>query len=318
VSNKRKKQPRGYGQPPRSSTSKAPAKTAEPARPEVPGFLGWLARPAGDTSWPSIPRALGRGFVTVGSSPVLLLGTFVLLLVMWLGLVLVGLKGPAGQLVNLLALPPVSTYFDATNAVTIFGFGPTGIFASLGFIVVRSVVLAMIAGLVVHELLDEGGVADGLRRGLRAFPVVLAANMATFSLMILGSFVLPFLGPGLGFLGSILTLVAALFLFAFAPAAGSWETGRPFYEVIRRASRAALLPGSRHLLMCLFYIFLTLPILVALAPGGALRSVNPTLALWAYSLVTTFVHVSFLAAFSYRYLAVYDEIPEQPLKLRRR
>jgi hypothetical protein len=70
--------------------------------------------------------------------------------------------------------------------------------------------------------------------------------------------------------------------------------------------------------MCLLYIFLTLPILVAAAPGGALLGVNPTLATWVYALVCTYVHLSFLAAFAYRLMAIEDEIPEQPVRRRRR
>jgi hypothetical protein len=317
VSGKRRKKASGYRQPPAKSgqtrTAEAPAE-----RPSVPGFLGFLSRGSGDSGFPSIPHALGRGFLTAGSSATLLLSGFALLLVLWLGLVLLGLEGPLGQLSNLLALPPVSTYFDATNAVAIYGFGPEGIIASVVFLGVRAITLGLLGGLVVQALLDEGTAADGLRRGVRAIPVLLATNLATFSMMVAGSVFLPFLGPGLGFLGSLLTLVAALFLFAFVPAAAAWETDRPFYDTIRRASRAALLPGSRHLLMCLMYIFMALPILVALAPGGGLRSVNPSTALWAYALVCSYIHLSFLAAFSYRYLAVADDIPDEPLKLRRR
>ena len=317
MSGKRKKKASGYRQPPPKST-KAQADEAAPERPAVPGFLGFLSRGTGDSGFPSIPRSIGRGFLTVGSSATLLLSGFVLLLVLWLGLVLLGLEGPLGQLANLLALPPISTYFDATNAVAIYGFGPEGIVASVAFLGVRAVTLGLLGGLVVQVLLDEGTAVDGLRRGVRAIPILLATNLATFSMMVAGSVLLPLLGPGLGFLGSVLTLVAALFLFAFAPAAGAWETGRPFYETIRRASRAAILPGSRHLLMCMLYIFLALPILVALAPGGSLRSVNPSVALWIYALVCSYVHLSFLAAFSYRYLAVADHIPDEPIKLRRR
>lgn len=315
MSGKRRRKVSGYRPPARKS---AEAAEAQAERPRAPGLLGFLSRPTDDTGFPSISRALGRGFLTVASSATLLLSGFVLLLVLWLGLVFLGLEGPLGQLANLLALPPISTYFDATNAVAIYGFGPEGIVASVAFLGVRAVTLGLLGGLVVQALLDEGTATDGLRRGVRAIPVLLATNLATFSMMVAGSVLLPLLGPGLGFLGSVLTLVAALFLFAFAPAAGAWETDRPFYETIRRASRAALLPGSRHLLMCLLYIFLALPILVALAPGGSLRSVNPSIAMWSYALVCSYIHLSFLAAFSYRYLAVADQIPDEPLKLRRR
>ena len=318
MSKRRKKPATGYrGGPPAKSAS-ATTEQAPPQRAEVPGFLGWLSRPAGETAWPTIPRALGRGFVTVGSSPVLLLSGFVLLLALWAGLVMLGLAGPPGRLVNLLALPPVSTYFDALNGSTIYGFGPQGFIAATAFLVARSVVLALLVGLTVQELEGWGSTAEGLRRGVGAIPATILVNLLTFSMMVVGSVILPALGPGLGFLASVLTLVAALFLFVFAPIAAVLEPDRPFFEAIRRGARAALLPGSRHLVMCLVYIFLALPTLVALAPGGSWLGVNPSLATWVYALFCTFLHLSFLAGFAYRFMAIEHEIPDVPVKLRRR
>jgi len=314
---KKRRKPSGY-RPPPPKASVTPAAERVAAEPAVPRFLGWLSRPPGATSWPTIPRALARGFVTVGSSPGLLLSSFLLLFLMWVALVALGLEGPPARMVNLLALPPVSTYFDALNGVTIYGLGSVGFIAASVFLVIRSVVLALLAGMIVQLLEGGGNAAGGLVRGLRAIPVTIAVNLLTLAMMVTGSVVLPLLGAGLGFLASVLTLVAALFLFVFAPIVAVREPERPFYDIIRRGARAALLPGSRHLLMCLGYIFLTLPILVALAPGGALLGVNPSLAMWTYALVCTFVHLSFLAAFAYRLMAVEDEIPEQPVRVRRR
>jgi hypothetical protein len=313
MSNKRRRKPTtGY----REAKPREPE--PEPERPGVPGFLGWLSRPSADSPWPTIPSSLGKGFVAVGSSLVLLVASFVLVLAMWIGLVALGLAGPSGRLVNMLALPPISTYFDALNGVTIYGFGPQGFVAASVFLLVRSVLLALLTGMVVQTLDAEGSPVDGLRRGVRAIPVAVAVNLLALAMMVVGSIVLPVLGAGIGFLASVLTLVAALFLFVFAPILAVREPERPIYEVIRRGARAALLPGSRHLLMCLLYIFLTLPILVALAPGGALLGVNPTLAAWIYALLCTYLHLAFLAAFAYRLMAVESEIPEQPLRLRRR
>jgi hypothetical protein len=316
MSKKRRKRS-GY-RPPAAAQPQVRRSDAAAEPPAVPRFLGWLAKPAAGSPWPTIPRALARGFVTVGSSPPLLLTGFVLLLLMWVGLVALGLEGPAGRLVNMLALPPVSTYSDALNGVTIYGLGPQGLIAASVFLLFRSVVLALLTGMTVALLEGDGSVVRGLFAGLRAIPVAIAVNLLTLSLMITSSLVLPLLGAGLGFLGSVLTLVAALFLFVFAPVIAVREPGRPFPDAIRRGARAAMMPGSRHLLMCLGYIFLTLPILVMAAPGGALLGVNPTLAMWAYALVCTFVHLSFLAAFAYRLMAVEDEIPEPQARSRRR
>jgi hypothetical protein len=270
-----------------------------------------------DPAFPKIGPSLGRGFVTVGSSSLLLGSAFVLQFVLWVGLVTLGLEGPPGRLVNLLAIPPISTYFDALNGVTIYGFGGTGFLAATVFIAIRSVILAVLAGVVVQLLEGAGSFLDGVLRGVRAIPVVLTGGAITLSAMIFGSLILPVFGPGLGFLGSVLTLVAAMFFLVYVPVAAV-RLDLSIAETIRRSGRAAMMPGSRHLLLCLLYVFLTLPILVAVAPGGSLLGVNPSVAMWAFALVATFVHLGFLATFAYRWIAAEDQIPTAPLKLRRR
>ncbi len=284
---------------------------------QIPPALGFLSRGTGDSPFPPIPISLGRGFMAVGSSAIVLVVAFVLEFALWAGLVALGLEGPPGRLVNLLALPPVSTYFDALNGVTIYGFGSSGFLSATIFIVVRSVVLALLTGLIVQALEGGGSPIVALFRGLRAVPTVLAAGILALSLMVIGSVILPALGPGLGFLGSVLTLVAALFFLVYAPVVAVRED-RSVLDAIRRSGRAALMPGSRHLILCMLYIFLTLPILVAIAPGGSLLGVNPSIGMWSYALVATFIHLGFLGTFAYRWIEAEHAIPEEPLKLRRR
>ena len=321
---RRKAKPRSGYRPP--GTAAAPvAEQATPTagsrtgrtRGEVPSVLGFLSRGSGDSPFPPVPQAIARGAIAVGSSLVLLVTAFVLEFLLWVGLVSLGLEGPPGRLVNLLALPPISTYFDALNGVTIFGFGGAGFGAASAFIVVRSLILSVVVGLVVQTLEGEGSPLDGVKRGLAAFPTVLVTGILALSLMIVGSVILPIFGPGLGFLGSVLTLVAALFFLVYAPIAAVRE-GRPIQDTIRRSARAAMMPGSRHLLFCMLYIFLTLPILVALAPNGNLLGVNPSISMWTYGLITTFVHLTFLAAFAYRWIQAEDHVPDEPLRGRRR
>jgi hypothetical protein len=321
---RRKAKPRSGYRPPGGAVPQvteravpASGSRATRRRSEVPSALGFLSRGNVDSPFPPIPQAIARGAVAVGSSLVLLVTAFVLEFVLWVGLVALGLEGPPGRLVNLLALPPISTYFDALNGVTIYGFGGAGFGAATAFIIVRSLILAVVVGLVVQTLEGGGSPLEGVRRGLAAFPTVLVTGILALSLMIVGSVILPVLGPGLGFLGSVLTLVAALFFLVYAPVAAVRE-GRPIQETIRRSARAAMMPGSRHLLFCMFYIFLTLPILVALAPSGNLLGVNPSIGMWAYGLITTFVHLTFLAAFAYRWIKAEDEVPDQPLRARAR
>lgn len=312
---RKRKRPTGYRAQSRPPTP-TPATTGE--RPQVPRFLSWLAPPSADSSWPPIGRSLARGFITVGSSPVTLLSAFGLQFAMWLGLVALGLEGPFSLLVNLLALPPISTYYDANSSFEIFGPGFGGLISTAGFLLVRAVVFALLTALIVRIYEGEGTIGEALGRGVRVIPVAIVYGLMSMTFMFVGSIVQQALGAGLGLLVSILSLVAALFLFVFAPIVALREPGTPLHEVVRRGARAALMPGSRHLLMCLLYIFLTLPILTALAPGGVLLGVNPPLATWIYALVCTYVHLSFLAAFAFRLMTVEDEIPDAPVKLRRR
>lgn len=296
------------------STPHAPVRSARPSR-----LAGVLERPGPDSPFPPPPAAIVRGFSAAASSVPLVITAFVLLFLFWLVLISIGFDGPFGRLTNLLAIPPVSTYTDALNATAIFGFGGSGFLATAGLIIVRGFVWALLAGLAVAAL-DGSSWQLGALRGLRAFPSAVLASLLGLSLMIVGSIVFPLLGPGLGFLGSVLTLLVTLFLFAYAPIVAANERLN-LVDAVRKGMRAALMPGSRHLLLCLVYFFLTLPILVALTPEGSRLGVNPSFATWAYALVATFLHVGFLTTFAHRYLAVADVVPEpvprQPRPARR-
>ena len=287
-----------------------------PKRSDTPPLLGWLSR-SGDPRWPSIPRALGRGFIAIGSSPIALAIPFLFVFLAWVGLVALGLEGPSALIVDLAALPPVGTYFDASNGITIYGYGLPALLAAIGFIVVRSLLVAVMTGLIVQSLEGEGDEIAGAVRGLLAYPIILAVNILSMSMMLAGSLILPYLGEALGSLGSVLILVAALFLFAFAPAAAVRER-RGLMETLRRSARAAMMPGSRHAIMSMLYIFLALPILVAFAPHGNELTANPPLVTWIYGLVVTFVHSAFLAAFAYRWIAIESAVPDGAVRARRR
>lgn len=309
---KKRRKPRSGKRPtlrPQAVVEQAEALT----RPAPPGFLRWLAPRTTDTAFPSVSRSIGRGFLLVGSSALILGATFAFVFLAWVGLVALGFEGPPGRMVDLAALPPISTYFDALNGVAIFGYGIAGTLASLGFLVLRALVVAVLTGIIVVRLEGEGTVREAALRGLRAYPTVLAVNAVAMVSMLVGSFVLPILGTSLGFLGYVALLVAVLFLLAFAPAAAVREE-RPVMETLRRSGRAATMPGSRHALMCLLYIFLALPLFLAFAPEGNLLIVNPSTGTWVYGFCVSFVHVAFLAAFAYRWMAVEEEVPEQPVK----
>ena len=280
-----------------------------PAKPRPAGFLSFLERPSPDSPFPPIGRALARGFGAVTSSLPLLATAYLLVLAQWVGLVALGLEGPFGRLANLVAIPPVSTYFDTLNGSTMFGYGGPGFAATVALILVRALVTALLAGLVIAAL-ERRPAMTGLRDGVHALSVSLAACLLGLGMMIVGSVILPLLGPGIGFLGSVLLLVLALFLFVYAPFVAIAAPGPlPLPEAIGVSIRAARMPGSRHLLLSMAYLFLCLPILVMLTPSGSAYGVNPSLATWAAALTAATLHVGFLATFAVRYLAVREFVP---------
>lgn len=281
-----------------------------PTRPtpeRMPVLARLLAKPDPDSPHPRVGRSLLRGLGAVAWSVPTLATAFVLVLVLWLGLLALGFEGPIGRLASLAALPPLSTYTDALNATAIFGYGTTSFAATTGFLLLRSVVSGILAGLALGAV--EGWTWRlAVLRGIRAIPAAAISALLGLSVLVVGSVIFPLLGPGLGFLGSILALVAALLLFVHGPIAAVVEP-LPAFEAVRKGMRAATMPGSRHLLLTVLYFFFALPIVPALAPQGPELGVNPSLAAWLYALVATWLHVGFLAAFAYRYAAIRDVVP---------
>jgi len=313
VSKKRRKSKArsGYRGPTRAKVQ------ATPARSEVPPLLGWLSRGTGDSGWPSIPRSLARGALTVGSSPALLLVPFLFVFAAWVALVTLGLEGPVLLLANMAAVAPVGTFFDLAIGESIFGqASPVALAVTSGLIVARSAFLAVVSGLIVEALEGTPSASAGLRRGSRAIPALLAVNVISFSAILASRLVLPFLGPQFAFLGLILVFAALVYYLASVPAAAIRE-GRGVLETLRRSARAAAMPGSRHLILSVIYVFVAYPALFLFIPHGNQLSVNPFLSTWIYALVAAFIHMSFLAAFCYRWMAIEPEVPTKPVPRRR-
>ena len=270
----------------------------------------------GPSAMPPMGRSIGRGMIAVACQPVLVVLTIAIVTVTWFGLLALGFEGAPGRLVDLLALPPISTFFDLGTGNALYGIGPAFLVFIGVAIAIRSVVYSMLTGLVLESLIDGRVSTYGVLQGLRALPTMLAVNVLSFSIIVASNLILPILGGGIGFLGFVAALVAGLFFLGFAPTASIRE-GRPVIEEIRRSGRAAMLPNSRHLVLCSLYFFLSLPLLLGgFAPGGASLTANPTVATWAFAFAANVVHLGFLAAFAYRWLVAEPEVPEQPVKRR--
>ena len=232
-----------------------------------------------------------------------------LLLVIWLAAVLAAFRGPFGVLVNALSIPPVSTLSDVIPA-TLAGTSGFGVLAgAVGGIAVRAVIHAAFAGLVLDQL--EGGAAShwSIARGLRAVPTTLAVAVAGYMLLTIGSALAPVLG-GLSFVVLVAALVLGVYLFAFAPFVVLTQDVRTL-GALSTSMRAARMPGSNNLLLAAIYALPSIVLLLIPKPGSLL-GVNPSVAAWLMVLVTSLVHLAFLATFAYRFLAIADEVPEAP------
>ncbi|MGZ5353960.1 MAG: hypothetical protein ACXWDS_03565 [Actinomycetota bacterium] len=278
-------------------------------------FGGSLIRATGGSPLPPIGRSIGRGMLAVAVQPALLVLTMVLVAATWLVLVGLGFEGVPSRLVDALALPPLSTYFDLGSGASLYGIGPSFLIYLGVSVAVRTIVYAVLTGLVL-EALEDGRVSlYGALRGLQAIPTMLVVQVASFSLIVAGNLVFPVLGPGIGFLGFVAALVGGLYFLGFAPTASIRE-GRPVMETIRRSARAAMLPGGRHLVLCSLYFFLALPVVLGFAPGGGRITANPTLASWVFILLVNVGHVGFMAVFAYRWIVAEPAVPDEPVRRR--
>jgi hypothetical protein len=264
---------------------------------------------------PGITRSFGRGLLTVVSSPVLLAVAVVVPLFAWLALLALGFEGSPARLVDVLALPPISTYFDLGTGAGLVGVGPAFLVYTAVAITVRGVLFALLTGLIVDRLERDRVTTYGLLRGARAIPTVLVVQVLSFSLIVAGNIVFPILGPGIGFLAFVAALVGGLFFLGFAPAAAVRQ-GRPALETVRRSGRAAMLPGSKHLAFCALYFFIALPVVVGFAPGGSDITANPTLLSWVFILAVNVIHVAFMGALAYRCIVSEPSVPEEPVRRR--
>jgi hypothetical protein len=237
-------------------------------------------------------------------------------LLVWLGLYALGFEGRPALLVDVLALPPIATYFDLGTGESLLGLGPSFLIFTGMAILIRGVLYALLAGMIV-ESLEDGRVSSwGLLRGVAAIPTVIVVQVLSFTLILASNIILPVLGPGIGLLGAVGSLVGGLFFLGFAPTAAVRQR-RGVVETIRRSGRAAMLPGSRHLLFCGLYFFIALPVIVGLAPGGGEVTANPSFSGWVFILAASVLHLGFMGGLAYRWIVAEPSVPEQPVPRRR-
>ena len=260
-----------------------------------------------ESPFPTLGRSMARGLRVVGASPQILASSFLGVLATWGVFVAIGAEPDPRAMSLLLSAPPVHAFIDAPVALSP---GASGLFSGLAvaaFAALRGITFALLILLIVQGL-REG--RTSVREVLRALPrrafVLGGLYLIQFGLVVAAFQLL------VGFLGqlAVLSIAAGLYFLAFAPIVAAAEGDGP-REALRRGFRAARLPGTRHLSMAMAY-FLVLFYSGAIAPFSGLAPATPSIAVWAYSLVLTFVHVSVLAAFTYRWLEVRDRVPPTP------
>jgi hypothetical protein len=307
---KRRRPQRPRPTPAEPETTEAVEEEAPQRRPFGSGLLS-----GGPSAMPPIGRSLGNGMLAIVSSPIMLGIAVVVPLLAWITLLALGFEGRPSLLVDVLALPPISTYFDLGTGESLLSLGPSFLVFIGIAVLLRSLLYGLLAGMIV-ETLEDGRVSKwGLLRGVTAIPTVLAVNLLSFSLILASNVIFPVLGPGIGLLAAIGALVGGLFFLGFAPTAAVRQQ-RGVVESIRRSGRAAMLPGSRHVLFCAIYFFIALPVVVGLAPGGSEITANPTLSGWIFILAASVLHLAFMAALAFRWIGVEPAVPEEPVRRR--
>jgi len=308
--------------PTRSSSSRRSAPTkrrtetrqvgsSEPSRSQSPwgSMFGRRASAGrrGPSLQPPVAKSLARGMSVVGRSPLLLVITFLAALGLWLGFSGYGVIQSATPqaMVLLVSLPPLHTLLDlnflaggrTVSAVQV-------VTSSAGLVMVRAALMCVWVSLIRESV--QGGpepvdVRSSLRRAARSFVPMVGLEiaflvLATASIFLVSSF--------LGSLGVILMLVAGLYFFSYAPVIAVVEEERTL-RAAQLSIRAARVPGPQHLLFTTAYLALTLFVSVVV-PGSRVAAATPSLAVWAYTLLVGFLHVSILAAFTYRWFLIRD------------
>jgi hypothetical protein len=281
--------------------------SSEAGRPSMwGGLLGRRGSAARRPSLqPPVASTLARGVAVVGSSPLLLVITFLAVLGLWLGFSGYGVvTSPAPRaLVLLIALPPIHTLLDLEFLAGGRIVGPGQVVAfSVGLVLVRAALTSLLASLIHDALRSPSGRQDvrgSLRRAARSFVPMTGIELGFLTLATIALYLVTgFLGP----LGVIVALVAGLYFFSFAQVIAVAE-GVGAVRAAQLSIKAARVPGPQHMLLVTAYLAGTLFVAVV-APVSRVAAATPSVAVWAFALIVGFLHVSVLAAFMYRWFLI--------------
>jgi len=290
----------------RRSRSSGTIQTTEPEAPQVedspPERLTRLG--LSESPFPPLGQSIAAGMRAVGSSPPILAVAFLSLLATWGVFLLLGTEASPRTLAILLSAPPVHVFSDAPIAIPTGASATSSIAAVAGLAALRGITFGMLTLLIVGVLRDGHASVRTAARALPKTALVFAGLYLVQFGLVLAAFQL--VARLLGQL-AFLAIVAGLYFLVFSPIVAAAEGDTPG-QAVRRGARAARLPGTRHLTMVMAY-FLILFYSGAVAPFPILGPATPSMGAWAYGLASTFLHVSVLAAFAYRWLIVREQVP---------
>jgi hypothetical protein len=106
------------------------------------------------------------------------------------------------------------------------------------------------------------------------------------------------------------SLVVGIYLFGFAPTIAAAE-GRSVPDCLSRSIRAGRMPGAGNLGFAMLYVIPAIAVLLIPGKPGSGIGVNPTIGAWVFVLAINLLQISILAAYSFRYLSVADDVPER-------
>jgi hypothetical protein len=264
--------------------------------------------------FPPFFRSLGEGGLALAGHLAPLLSTLAFVPLYWIVLLAMGLDHFPTGMAAALAFPPISSLADFGFGQLVVGVNWTTLVLAAVAALARGAVFALIAGMVAEAVEFRQVTLVGVLRGLRAAPTIAVLHLALLITLLSLQLFLVALGQ-IGQLLYSLVLAGGVYLLAFAPAVAVREQGR-IREVIRRSVRAAILPGSRHLVMTLVYFLAALGLFLSMTPTGVF-TVNPSWGAWAYVLGGSLFHGLFLATFTYRWIAVEATVSHAPLRFRR-
>jgi hypothetical protein len=267
--------------------------------------------------YPPMSVSVAQGLATAGRSPVLLVTSFLAVLLLWAIYSSYGsLVAPSPAAMVLMAsLPPVHNFLDLSLLTSTRTAAPA---AALGFgvglIALRAILGAFWVAVILGFLEGETSVRDAraaIRRAGRAFVPFLGVE-AVFSGIVFGAEIVAQAIPGLGQLLFIAVLMGGAYFFVFAPVIAVSERTR-LGATLRLAREATRSPNPRHMMLVFTYVAITL-LISALTPSSFVASATPSLLTWCFALFITFLHMSFLAAFAYRWLVVREKVIDLTLE----